>query len=181
MFAFHPSWQIRVTSADFWTSSCQFRSCLTLKTIPFCFEIFATFCPPSFEAPASIRCIETDVARTFWSNCRRRALHFLRLFRDGYFKENGVWLWPILPDTKIMKESFHRKCGQREDLLVNPVCRLSRKLISVASISFLFICTECQRDFMKTSSSPNVSNEAISVSRHHTEKAAVFLTFHFAR
>ena len=61
----------------------------------------------------------------------------------------GSW-----PDTKIMKESFHRKCGQRQDLHFNLVCRLSRKLISAARISLLFICTDCQRDFMSTSSFP---------------------------
>ena len=41
-----------------------------------------------------------------------------------------------------MNESFHRKCGQLQDLHFNLVCRLSRKLISAASISLLFICTD---------------------------------------
>ena len=51
-----------------------------------------------------------------------------------------------------MNESFHRKCGQRQDLHFCLICRLSRKLIPVASISLLFISTltDCQRDFMRT-------------------------------
>ena len=53
-----------------------------------------------------------------------------------------------------MKESFHRKCGPRQDLHFHLVCRLSRKLMSAESISLLFICTDCQRDFMRTSSFP---------------------------
>ena len=150
MFAFHPPRHIRVTSVDVWTSSCQFPSCLTLKTIPFCFEFVVTFCPSSV-VHVSIRFIKIDVARTFRNNCRRKALDFLRLFRDGYFKERA-YDWPILPDTKIMKESFHRKCGPRQDLHFNLVCRLSRKLISAARISLLFICTDCQRDFIRSSS-----------------------------
>ena len=153
MLAIHPPWHIRVTSVDLWTNSCQFPSCLALKTIPFCFELVVTFCP-SCVVLVSIRCIKSDVARTFRSICRRKALDFLRLFGDGYFKESGVWLWPILPDRNIMKESFHKKCGQRQDLHFHVVCRLSRKLICAASISLLFICTDCQRDFMRTSSFP---------------------------
>ena len=179
MFSVHPSRQIGVTSLGWMTFNCQLFSCLALKTIPSCCKIVVTFCPQSLEVHASIRCIETDVARTFRNNCRRKTLDFLRLFSDGYFKESGVWLWPILPDTKIMKESFHRKCGQRQDLHFNLVCRLSRKLISTASISLLFICRECQHDFTRTSSFPYISNE--SNSRYHREKAALFLTFHFAR
>ena len=56
-----------------------------------------------------------------------------------------------------MNESFHRKCGQRQDLHFNLICRLSPRLICAASISLLFICTDCQRDFMRTS---NLSFEA---------------------
>ena len=155
MLAFHPPRHIRVTSLVWRTFNRQLFSCLALKTIPFCFEFLVTFCPSSVVL-VSIRCIKSDVACTFRNNCRRKTLDFLRLFGDGYFKETGVWLWPILPDldTKIMKESFHRKCGQRQDLHFNLVCRLSRKLISAASISLLFICTDCQRDFMRTSSFP---------------------------
>ena len=89
MFAFHPSWQVRVTSVHLWTSSCQFPSCLALKTIPFCFEIVVTFCL-SCVVHASIPCIESDVARTFRNNCRRKTLDFLRLYRGGYFKERSV-------------------------------------------------------------------------------------------
>ena len=182
MVAVHPSRQIRVTSVGWWTSSCHLPSCLALKTIPFCCKIVVTF-SPSWKVHASIRCIKSGVARTFRSNCRRKALDYLRLFGDGYFKESGVWLWLILPDldTKIMKESFHRKCGQRQDLHFNLVCRLSRKPIPVASISLLFICTDCQRDFMRTKLLSMFQIKAISVSRHHTEKAALFLTFHLAR
>ena len=167
-----PSNKCRVMSVGWWTFNCQLFSCLAVKTIPFCWEIVVTFCPFCSEVHASIRCIKSDVARTSRSNCRRKALDFLRLFGDGYFKES---------DTKIMKESFHWKCGQRQDLHFNLVCRLSRKLISAASISLLFICTDCQRDFMRTSSFPYVSNESNLTSRHHTEKAALFLTFHFSR
>ena len=126
MFAVHPSRQIRVTSVDWWTNGYQFPSCLALKTIPFCFEIVVTFFP-SLEAHVSIRCIKSDVALTFRSNCKRETLDFLRLFRGGYFKESGVKLWPILPDGKNMNESFHRKCGQRQDLHLNLICRLSHK------------------------------------------------------
>ena len=155
MLAIHPPWHIRVTSVDLWTNSCQFPSCLALKTIPFCFELAVTFFPTCVVL-VSIRCIKSEVACTFRSICRRKALDFLRLFGDGYFKERGGWLWPILPDRKIMKESWrnHKKRGQRQDLHFNLVCRLSRKLISAASISLLFICTDCHRDFMRTSSFP---------------------------
>ena len=59
-----------------------------------------------------------------------------------------------------MNELFHRKCGQRQDLHFNLICRRSRRLICAASISLLFICTDCQRDFMRTSSFPYVSNES---------------------
>ena len=52
------------------------------------------------------------------------------------------------------------------DLHFNLVCRLSRKLISAASISLLFICTDCQRDFMRTS---NLSFEA-----SHRKSSTVF-------
>ena len=45
--------------------------------------------------------------------------------------------------------SFHRKCGQRQYWHFNLVCRLFRKLLSAASISLLFICTDCQRDFIR--------------------------------
>jgi len=120
MAAVHPSRQIGVTSLDWWTFNRQLFSCLALKTIPFCCEIVVTFCPRSFEVHVSIRCIESDVARTFRNNCRRKALDFLRLFRGGYFKERRVKLWPILPDTVNMNESFHRKCGQRQDLYFSP-------------------------------------------------------------
>lgn len=41
--------------------------------------------------------------------------------------------------------------ASRFALIFNLVCRLSRKLISAARISLLFICTDCQRDFMRTS------------------------------
>ena len=143
MFAVHPSRQIRFTSMDWWTNSWQLPSCLALKTIPFCFEIVVT-CFPSSEAHVSIRCIKSDVALTFINNCRRKTLDFLRLFRGDYFKESGVKLWPVLPDSKNMNESFHRKCGQRQDLHFNLICTLSRKPIFVASIALLFICTDCQ-------------------------------------
>jgi len=89
MLAIHPPWHIRVTSVDLWTNSCQFPSCLALKTIPFCFELVVTFCP-SCVVLVSIRCIKSDVARTFRSICRRKALDFLRLYRGGYFKERSV-------------------------------------------------------------------------------------------
>ena len=126
MFAFHPSRHVRVTSKDWWTFNCQLFSCLALKTIPFCFEIVVTFFP-SLEVHVSIRCIKSDVALAFRNNCKRKTLDFLRLFRGGYFKESGVKLWPILPDGKNMNESFHRKCGRRQDLHFNVICRLSRK------------------------------------------------------
>ena len=90
MCSVHPSRQIGVTSLGWRTFICQLFSCLALKTIPSCCEIVVTFCPQSLEVHASIRCIETDVARTFRSNCRRKALNFLRLFRGGYFKERSV-------------------------------------------------------------------------------------------
>ena len=89
MFSVHPSRQIGVTSEDWMTFNCQLFSCLALKTIPFCCEIVVTFVP-SWKVHASIRCIESDVARTFRNNCRRKALDFLRLFSDSYFKESGV-------------------------------------------------------------------------------------------
>ena len=149
MFSFHPSRQIGVTSPDWWTFNRQLFSCLALKTIPFFCEIVVTFCPPSSKVHASIRCLESDVARTFMNNCRRKTLDFLRLFRGSYFKESRVKRWPILADTKNMNESFHKKCGQRQDLHFSLVCRLSRKPIPMASISLLFICTDCQRDFVR--------------------------------
>ena len=90
MFSVHPSRQIGVTSLGWRTFNCQLFSCLALKTIPFCCEIVVTFCPPSTEVHASIRCIKTDVARTFRSNCRRKTLDFFRLYRGGYFKERSV-------------------------------------------------------------------------------------------
>ena len=89
MLAIHPPRQIRVTSVDFWTSSCQFPSCLALKTIPFCFELVVTFCP-SAVVLVSIRCIESEVACTFRNNCKRKTLVFFRLYRGGYFKERRV-------------------------------------------------------------------------------------------
>ena len=55
-----------------------------------------------------------------------------------------------------MNESFHRKCGQRQDLHFNLTCRLSRKPIPVASISLLFICTDCQRDFVRNRAPPHM-------------------------
>ena len=93
MFSVHPSRQIGVTSPDWWTFNRQLFSCLALKTIPFCCEVVVTFCPFSSEVHVSIRCIKSDVARTFRSNCRRKALYFLRLFRGGYFKERSVKTW----------------------------------------------------------------------------------------
>ena len=90
MFSVHPSRQIGVTSLGWRTFNCQLFSCLALKTIPFCCEIVVTFCPRSLEVHASIRCIKTDVARTFRSNCRRKTLDFFRLYRGGYFKERSV-------------------------------------------------------------------------------------------
>ena len=90
MFSVHPSRQIGVTSLDWWTFNRQLFSCLALKTIPFYCEIVVTFCPFSSEVHVSIRCIKSDVARTFRSNCRRKALDFLRLYRVGYFKERSV-------------------------------------------------------------------------------------------
>ena len=178
MFSVHPSRQISVASVGSWTISRQLFSCLALKTIPFCCKIVVTFFP-SWKVHASIRCIKSGVARTFRSNCRRKALDFLRLFGDGYFKESGVWLWLILPDldTKIMKESFHRKSGQRQDLHFNLVCRLSRKLISAARISLLFICTDCQRDFMRTKLLSMFHMKAISVSRHHRKSSCFDISF----
>jgi len=119
MFSVHPSRQISVTSVGWWTSSCHLPSCFALKTIPFRCEIVVTFCPSS-KVHASIRCIESDVARTSMNNCRRKTLDFLRLFRGSYFKESRVKRWPILADTKNMNESFHRKCGQRQDLYFSP-------------------------------------------------------------
>ena len=101
MFSFHPSRQIGVTSVDWRTFNRQLFSCLALKTIPFFFEIVVTFCPQSFEVHASIRCIETDVARTFRNNCRRETLDFLRLYRGGYFKARGV---KTLTNTSRHKE-----------------------------------------------------------------------------
>ena len=92
MFSVHPSRQIGVTFEDWRTFNRQLFSCLALKTIPFCFEIVVTFCP-SIVVHVSIRCIKSDVARTFRSNCRRKALYFLRLFRGGYFKERSVKTW----------------------------------------------------------------------------------------
>ena len=126
MCAIHPSRQISVTSVDWWTFNCQLFSCLALKTMPFCCEIIVTLFPSS-EVHTSMRCIKSDVALTFINNCRRKTLDFLRLFRGGYFKESGVKLWPILPDAKNTNESFHRKCGQRQDLHFNLICRLSHK------------------------------------------------------
>ena len=114
----HSSRQIGVTSLVWRTCNCQLFSCVALKTIPFCFEIVVTFCPQSFEVHTSIRCIQSDVARTSRSNCRRKALDFLRLFGDGYF-----------------------------------------------------ICTDCQRDFMRTSLFPYVSNGSnISFEASHGKK-----------
>ena len=89
MFAFHPSWLIRVTSVDLWTSSCQFPSCLAFKTIPFCCELVVTFCPSSVVL-VSIRCIKSEVACAFRNNCRRKTLDFLRLFGDGYCNPHEV-------------------------------------------------------------------------------------------
>ena len=89
MFAFHPSRQIGVTSVDWWTFNRQLFSCLALKTIPFCCEIVVTFFLSSV-VHVSIRCIKSDVARTFRNNCRRKKLDFLRLYRGGYFKERSV-------------------------------------------------------------------------------------------
>ena len=139
MVAVHPSRQISVASVVSWTSSCHLPSCFALKTIPFRCEVVVTFFLSSV-VHASIRCIESDVDYTFRSNCRRKTLDFLRF---------------ILADTKNMNESFHsRKCGQRQDLHFNLTCRLSCKPIPLASISLLFICTDCQRDFMRTTSFP---------------------------
>ena len=168
MCAIHPSRQIRVTSVDWWTFDCQLFSCLALKTMPFCCEIIVTLFPSS-EVHASIRCIKGDVALTFINNCRRKT-GFLRLFRGGYFSESGIKLWPILPDARNMNYSFHRKCGQRQDLQFNLICRLSRKPISVASTSLFFICTDCQRDYVRTSSSPYLSNESNLQLRGTTRK-----------
>ena len=89
MFAFHPSWHIRVTSVELWTSSCKFPSCLALKTIPFCCEFDVTFCPSSI-VHVSIRCIKSEVCCAFRNNCRRKTLNFLRLFGDGYFNPHEV-------------------------------------------------------------------------------------------
>ena len=89
MFSVHPSRQVGVTSLGWRTFNCQLFSCLALKTIPFCCEIVVTFCPSSV-VNVSIRCIKTDVARTFRSNCRRKTLDFFRLYRGGYFKERSV-------------------------------------------------------------------------------------------
>ena len=159
MFAVHPSRHIRVTSVDWWTTSFQLPSCLALKTIPFCFEIVVTLFP-SLEAHVSIRRIKSDVALTFRNNWRGKTLDFLRLFRDGFFKVSEVNLWPFPPDAKNMNESFHRKCGQRQDLHFNLICWLSVNSICVTSISLSLICTDCQRDYVKTSSSPYLSNES---------------------
>ena len=90
MFSVHPSREIGVTSLVWRTISRQLFSCLALKTIPFCCEIVVTFCPPSSKVHASIQCVETDVARTFRNNCRRKKLDFFRLYRVGYFKERSV-------------------------------------------------------------------------------------------
>ena len=92
MVAVHPSRNIRVTSVDWGTNSWQLPSCLALKTIPSCFEIVVTFCRRSLEVHVSIRCIESDVARTFRNNCRRKTLDFLRLFGDGCFNPHEVTL-----------------------------------------------------------------------------------------
>ena len=141
MVAVYPSRQISVASVGWWTSSCHLPSCFALKTIPFRCEIVVTFFVSSV-VHVSIRCIKSDVACTYRSNCRRKTLNYLRLFRGGYFKERRVKHWAILEDTNNMNESFHsRKCGQRQDLQFNLTCRLSRKPIPVASISLLFICT----------------------------------------
>ena len=107
MFSVHPSRQVGVTSLGWWTFNRQLFSCWAFKTIPFCCEIVVTFCPPSSKVHASIPCVESDVARTFMNNCRRKTWDFLRLFRGSYFKESRVKRWPILPDTKNMNESFH--------------------------------------------------------------------------
>ena len=141
MVAVHPSRHISVASVGWWTSSCHLPSCFALKTIPFRCEVVVTFFVVCFcIVHVSIPCIKSDVACTFRNNCRRKTQDFLRF---------------ILADTKNMNESFHsKKCGQRQDLHFNLTCRLPRKPIPVASISLLFICTDCQRDFMRTISFP---------------------------
>ena len=140
MVAVHPSRQVSVASVGWWTSSCHLPSCFALKTIPFRCEIVVAFFVSSV-VHVSIRCIKSDVACTFRNNCRRKTLVFLWLFRGGYFKERRVKHWAILADTNNKNESFHGKCGQREDSHFNLTCRLSRKPIPVASISLLFIRT----------------------------------------
>ena len=178
MFAFHPSGHICVTSADWWTNGWQLPSCLALKTIPFCFEIVVTFFPSS-EAHVSIRFIKSDVALTFRNNCKRKTLVFLRLFHDGYFKVSEVNLWPILPDAKNMNESFHRKCGQRQDLYFNLICTLSRKPWRA------FLCRLFAQivDLTMWGLAPPIyfTWKQSAVSRYQTEKAALALTFYFAR
>ena len=180
MFSVHPSREIGVTSPDWWTFNRQLFSCLALKTIPFCCEIVVTLCPSS-EVHASIRCIKSDVARTFRSNCRRKALDFLRLYRVGYFRETSV---KTLTNPRRHKE--YERIILQEMWLASRFtfqCRLSRKPIPVSSISLLFICTltDFQRDFMRTKLLSMFHMKAISISRHHTEKATLFLAFHFAR
>ena len=145
MFSVYPSRQISVTSVGWWTSSCHLPSWFALKTIPFCCKIVVTLCPSSV-VHASIRCIKSDVACAFRNNCRRKALGFLRLFRSGYFKERRVKRWPILPDTMNTERIISQEMW--------PASRFTFQ--SVASISLLFICTDCQRDFVRNRAPPHM-------------------------
>ena len=174
MFALHPSRQIGVTSPIWRTFNRQLFSCLALKTIPFCCEIVVTFCPRSAETHVSIRCIETDVARTFRSNCRRKALDFLRLFRGGYFKERGV---KTLTNPSRHKE-YERIISQEMWPASTEIC-ISIWFVDCLANWYLrraFLCCLFAQIVNVT-----LWGLAISVLRHHTEKAALFLTFHFAR
>ena len=167
MAAVHPSRQISVTSLGWITFNCQLFSCLALKTIPYWCEIVVTFCPRSVEVHVSIRCIESDVARTFKSNCRGKTLEFLKLFRVGYFKERGV---KTLTNPSRHKE-YERIISQEMWPASTEIC-ISIWFVDCLANWYLrraFLCCLFAQIVNVT-----LWGLAISVSRHHTEKADVF-------
>ena len=102
MCSVHPSRGMGVTSPVWRTFNCQLFSCLALKPIPFCCEIVVTFCPQSLEVHVSIRCIESDIARTFMNNCRRKTLDFLTLYRGDYFKDRSVKTLTLIRFSQVV-------------------------------------------------------------------------------
>ena len=109
------------------------------------------------------------------SNCRRKTLDFLRLFRGGYFKERSVKTLTNPSRHKEYERIISQEMWPSSRFTFHLICRLSRKLICAASISLLFICTDCQRDFVRTSSFPYVSNESnLSLEASHRKSSSVF-------